>query len=77
VRKTIYLLRPEVAADKEHVREAFRPLLDTGIGKEDNNINLMQQAAAASHMVTGGRLSHLEATVWHLHEYLRDMLRTH
>jgi phenylpropionate dioxygenase-like ring-hydroxylating dioxygenase large terminal subunit len=76
-RRTIYLVRPEVAAQPGMVEEGFQALLKPAVGSEDLQINLMQQAAAQSQFTSIGRLSHLEATVWHLAEYLRAKLREH
>jgi nitrite reductase/ring-hydroxylating ferredoxin subunit len=70
-----YLLKPEVAGDIDRVNKDFTAFFDPAVGKEDAAILDMQQRAAASTMVTGGRLSPLEATVWHLGEYLRAQIR--
>ena len=67
-----YLLRPEVAAQTELVARNLSSTPETI--REDVAINRMQQAAAHSRLARGGRLSHLEATVWHLAQYLREKL---
>jgi nitrite reductase/ring-hydroxylating ferredoxin subunit len=74
--KTIMLVRPEVAAQTELVHEkftAFQTFLDKA-GAEDNAIDVMQQAGAGSMFARPGRLSHLEAGVWHLAEYVRSRI---
>jgi len=72
--RALFLLRPEVAAQTERVKQDFVSGPAT-VGQEDSWIDEMQQRAAASSLVRGGRLSHLEATVWHLAEYIRGRLR--
>jgi phenylpropionate dioxygenase-like ring-hydroxylating dioxygenase large terminal subunit len=44
------------------------------INKEDNEVNDMQQLGASSMFAPVGRLSHLEGSVWHLAEYVRQRL---
>ena len=70
---TVMLVRPETAAQPGLVEEkfkAFQPFLDTA-AREDNDIDVMQQVGAGSCLTRPGRLSHLEAGVWHLAEYVR------
>lgn len=74
VSHAVFLLRPEVAAQNKRVEEAFA-LAPATVGKEDTEIDVMQQRAAASTLLRGGRLSHLEATVWHFAEYVRARIR--
>lgn len=73
---TVMLVRPETAADTALIEEkfsAFQVFLDAA-GKEDNDIDVMQQIGARSRLTRPGRLSHLEAGVWHLAEYVRAKL---
>ena len=72
--KMFWLVRPEVAADPELVAccVAGSQGFSDQSTKEDYDINLMQQVGANSVLARPGRLSHLEATVWHLAEYVRN-----
>jgi phenylpropionate dioxygenase-like ring-hydroxylating dioxygenase large terminal subunit len=74
--KFVTLLRPEVAAQDDLVARMFaeRAPFAAQAGREDDAIDLMQQVGAASRYARPGRLSHLEATVWHLAEYLRSKI---
>jgi phenylpropionate dioxygenase-like ring-hydroxylating dioxygenase large terminal subunit len=70
---TVMLVRPETAAQPELVQEKFAKFQTflTTAAQEDNDIDVMQQVGAGSSLTRPGRLSHLEAGVWHLGEYLR------
>jgi phenylpropionate dioxygenase-like ring-hydroxylating dioxygenase large terminal subunit len=74
--KLVTLLRPEVAAQTELVQERFaaREAFGMQATEEDNAIDLMQQVGAGSRYAVPGRLSHLEATVWHIAEYVRSRI---
>lgn len=73
----IYLVTPEVAAQKQLIEERFshvgRTLRDQQL-KEDLGIDAQQQMGAYSSHAKPGRLSHLEASLWHMHEYIRRAL---
>jgi phenylpropionate dioxygenase-like ring-hydroxylating dioxygenase large terminal subunit len=74
ITKRHMLVRPEDATDElrekmEKQRERFKKVND-----EDNAVNDMQQIGAASSFARLGRLSHLEGSVWHLAEYVRNRL---
>ena len=74
--KTIMLVRPETAANEVLIQEkfgAFQAFLDKA-AEEDNAIDVMQQVGAQSIYARPGRLSHLEAGVWHIAEYVRARL---
>ena len=69
----VMLVRPETAAQPDLIREkfsAFQEFLNTA-AQEDNDIDMMQQIGAGSSLTRPGRLSHLEAGIWHLGEYVR------
>ncbi len=74
--KLITLVRPEVAAQPDLLTEKFalREPFSHRATIEDNAIDLMQQVGAGSQLARPGRLSHLEATVWHLAEYVRSRI---
>ena len=73
---TIMLVRPETAAQTALVQEKFAKFQTflTTAAQEDNDIDVMQQIGAGSSLTRPGRLSHLEAGVWHLAEYLRSKI---
>ena len=77
--RVVTLVRPEVAAQPELVAEKFaaREPFSVQATEEDNAIDLMQQVGAGSRLARPGRLSHLEATVWHLAEYVRERISDH
>ena len=74
--RSIWLVRPEVAARPDLIEAAFesRREFNEKATKEDNDVNEMQQIGAGASLARVGRLSHLEATVWHLAEYVRGKL---
>jgi phenylpropionate dioxygenase-like ring-hydroxylating dioxygenase large terminal subunit len=74
VSRAVFLVRPEVAA--QMMAEKKKLNSDSAVGREDSAIDVMQQKNAASAYLSGGRLSPLEATVWHFAEYIRAQLRT-
>ena len=71
--KAVWLVRPEAAANPELVASCVSGYQDftEQATREDYAIDLMQQIGANSVLARPGRLSHLEATVWHLAEYVR------
>jgi len=74
VSSAVLLVRPEVAA--QVIAEKKNLNSGAAVGREDSAIDGMQQKNAASTHVGGGRLSNLEATVWHFAEYIRAKLRS-
>ena len=73
---SVMLVRPETAAQTALVQEKFAKFQTflTTAAQEDNDIDVMQQIGAGSSLTRPGRLSHLEAGVWHLAEYLRSKI---
>jgi phenylpropionate dioxygenase-like ring-hydroxylating dioxygenase large terminal subunit len=69
----IYDLRsPEqVAAPDFEEQMAKNREMSAIINEEDNAVNDMQQVGAASAVARVGRFSHLEASSWHMAEYVR------
>ncbi|BBK42244.1 (2Fe-2S)-binding protein [Allostella vacuolata] len=76
VSKAMWLVRPEVAARKDLIEERFATRRDfmNQAAEEDYAIDLMQQVGSASVLARPGRLSPMEATVWHLAEYVRQRI---
>jgi phenylpropionate dioxygenase-like ring-hydroxylating dioxygenase large terminal subunit len=72
-RFSITLLRPEVATQVDLVKKAFATMKDYAqvVEKEDEDMRVVQQFGVRSSLAATGRLSHLEATVWHLADYVR------
>ena len=73
---SVMLVRPETAAQPALIQEKFAEFQQflNKAAQEDNDIDVMQQVGAGSMLTRPGRLSHLEAGVWHLAEYLRAKL---
>ena len=71
--KGFNLVRPEVAAQPELIQSAFASTQKfmQQVGREDDEISLMQQRGASSALACAGRISHHEVAVWHLAEYVR------
>jgi phenylpropionate dioxygenase-like ring-hydroxylating dioxygenase large terminal subunit len=67
------LIRPETAQRSEAVEAAFSEAQKfmQQVGREDDDVSMMQQRGATSALASAGRLSHLEASLWHLAEYVR------
>jgi phenylpropionate dioxygenase-like ring-hydroxylating dioxygenase large terminal subunit len=74
--RNIQLVHPNVAADPELIQRCFDGYDEfaSSAVREDVAIDIMQQRGARSSRARPGRLSHLEANVWHLGEYLRTKL---
>jgi phenylpropionate dioxygenase-like ring-hydroxylating dioxygenase large terminal subunit len=70
------LVRPEVLEDQARLDAAYAKWTPFQLQAtaEDVAVNSMQQKGAGATVATPGRLSHLEATVWHLAEYVRARL---
>ncbi|MGH8289606.1 MAG: aromatic ring-hydroxylating oxygenase subunit alpha [Steroidobacteraceae bacterium] len=71
--KGFNLIRPEQAANPDLVESAFGAAQKfmQQVSREDDEMSVMQQRGAASSLAAAGRLSHLEASLWHLAEYVR------
>jgi phenylpropionate dioxygenase-like ring-hydroxylating dioxygenase large terminal subunit len=67
------LIRPETAQQTDLVEAAFSATQKfmQQVGREDDEVSMMQQRGAASAFASAGRLSHMEACLWHLAEYVR------
>ena len=75
--RRLNLVTPEIAAQTEYVKQKYAEISAASrkSNPEDQDINARQQMAARSRLARGGRLSRLEATVWHLAEYVRGRIR--
>ena len=74
--RSFTLVTAEAAAQPGLVAEAFaaRKEFFDKANQEDVDVNEMQQAGASSALARPGRLGHLERTVAHLAEYIRDRI---
>ncbi len=73
---TLSLVAPDVAAQADLIEEKFaiETSRNAPQNKEDMAIDTMQQRGAMSSFARSGRLSHLEATVWSLGQYVRRQI---
>jgi nitrite reductase/ring-hydroxylating ferredoxin subunit len=74
--RSFTLVSAEAASQPGRVADAFaaRKEFFEKANQEDTGVNEMQQAGAGSALAQVGRLGHLELTVAHLAEYVRDRI---
>ena len=76
-RSIVINTRRRADADRPDFAEWLKTFLEvTGeVNEEDNDINDLQQIGVTSAFAATGRLSHLEACVWHLAQYVRRRVK--